>query len=115
MLNSTFGNVNKVASEIINSEGMAGWTPWTYKGKTIFHSSAGSKNAGNSKGTAFWVRKEIDEDTYIRFVAHGKHTNTGVGNNNYTVSLRDGVKIVSTATLPRVSLDQSNVHYLTDE
>jgi hypothetical protein len=69
MLPIRIANATSVASDIINQP-TGGWTTFTVRGRTVYHSSAGSKAAGNQAGTAFW----INDGTNRVVVAIGKHT-----------------------------------------
>lgn len=74
-------NANDVASDIINSP-TSGNTGFKVRGNIVYHSSAGSRRAGNQAGTAFWIVQGGDRI----LVAMGRHT--GGNSDQYRITWR---------------------------
>jgi hypothetical protein len=99
MLPTQFTNILDVANDIINKP-LGGWTPFTVRGSVVYHSSTGSKNAGNQAGSAFWINQGNDRV----IVAMGRHA--GNKTDEYRIEWRaQGVNGKYVKLSPKVAAD----------
>jgi hypothetical protein len=99
MLPTQFTNILDVANDIINKP-QGGWTPFTVRGSVVYHSSTGSKNAGNQAGSAFWINQGNDRV----IVAMGRHA--GNKTDEYRIEWRaQGVNGKYVKLSPKVAAD----------
>jgi hypothetical protein len=99
LLPTQFANASSVASDIINQP-MGGWTTFTVRGSIVYHSSAGSKSAGNQAGSAFWINQGADRV----IVAIGRHV--GTKSDEYRITWRaQGVKGKHVKLTPKTADD----------
>lgn len=83
-LPSDCGNSDRIAGDILNHP-TSGQTGFTVKGRTVYHSSAGSGSQSQaSMGTAFWILQG-DANSPREVIAMGKHDKDSGQSDEYVI------------------------------